>query len=243
MVRRPREGRTPARRGEETRARILAAALIRFRQRGLDRTTMREIAEHAGVAIGAAYYYFPSKEAIVLAYYDETQRASSARAAEAFAGTDDVRARLGAAFHTKLDVVAKDRKLLSALFTSIADPTADISIFGEKTRAVRDDSIRIFADAVAPSPAVQSLDDASRRVLVVALWSLHMGVMLYFIHDRSKGQAKTRALVDRSLDLVCGLLPVAPELAPIFGGQIAHILAQADLLAPATTPRGRRFPL
>ena len=54
---------------EETRARILNAALASFRERGFEAATMREIAEKAGVATGAAYYYFPSKEAIVMDFY------------------------------------------------------------------------------------------------------------------------------------------------------------------------------
>lgn len=230
MPRRPREGRTPAARGEETRAKIFAAALARFRKHGFDGTTMREIADDAGVALGGAYYYFPSKDAIVLAYYDETQRVVAARTAEIFARTTDVRERLGAAFHARLDVLARDRKLLSGLFRSIADPSADLSIFGERTREVREDSIRLFAEAASTSEAVASLDDAARRVLALSLWSLHMGMILYFIHDRSPRQAKTRALVDHSLDLVCNVLPVAPQLAPMFGGQIARILEDADLL-------------
>lgn len=217
-------------RGEATRAKIFAAALARFRKRGFEATTMREIAEEAGVALGAAYYYFPSKEAIVLAYFDETQRSTAQRVVETFAETTDVRTRLGIAFHARLDVLARDRKLLSAIFHSIADPSTDISIFGKKTKRVRDESIRLFSEAIEPSPAFAALDDAAKRVLVLSLWSLHMGVLLYFVHDRSKKQEKTRRLVDQSLDMVCGLLPIAPELAPMFGGQVAAILREAELL-------------
>jgi AcrR family transcriptional regulator len=223
--------------GEETRARILKAALARFRKRGLDATTMREIADDASIALGAAYYYFPSKEAIVLAYYDDTQRASSGHARAAFAETTDVRARLGAAFHTKLDVLARDRRLLSALFHSIAAPGAAVSIFGDRTREVREDSIRIFDEAVATSPEVASLDQASRGVLVLALWSLHMGILLFFVHDGSPRQRKTRALVDQCLDLVCELLPIAPQLAPVIGGRVAGILETAGLLRADLDPR------
>lgn len=225
----PRTARRLAR-GEATRAKILSAALARFRKRGFDATTMRGIAEDAGVAIGAAYYYFPSKDAIVLAYFDETQRLTAERVTETFAETTDVRERLGSAFHARLDVLERDRKLLSAIFHSIADPSTDISIFGKRTKRLRDESIQLFGLAVEPSPAVAALDDAAKRVLVLSLWSLHMGMLLYFVHDRSKGQEKTRRLVDQALDMVCGLLPIAPELAPMFGGQLAAILKDADLL-------------
>jgi AcrR family transcriptional regulator len=217
-------------RGDATRERIFVAALARFRKQGFEATTMREIAGDAGVAVGAAYYYFPSKDAIVLAYFDETQRMTAQRVAATFDETTDVRERLGSAFHARLDVLSRDRKLLSAIFHSIADPAVDISIFGKKTKRVRDESIRLFERAIEPSPAFSALDDAAKRVLVLALWSLHMGVLLYFVHDRSKNQDKTRRLVDQALDMVCGLLPVAPELAPMFGGQVAAILSQAELL-------------
>lgn len=219
--------------GKETRARILASALALFRKKGFDATTMRDIATAGGVALGAAYYYFPSKEAIVLAYYERTHRESSAQAEAVFALTNDVRQRLGAAFHAKIDVLAKDRKLLSGLFRSIADPSAEVSIFGERTRAIRDESIALFDQAIGPAPALALLDEGARRVLVLGLWSLHMGVMLFFVHDASRGQQKTRALVDRSLDLVAGLLPMAPLLAPMFGDAIGGILTDAGLLTPA----------
>ena len=44
------------RRGEETRALILETALALFREHGYGDTTMRTIAQHAGVALGNAYY-------------------------------------------------------------------------------------------------------------------------------------------------------------------------------------------
>ena len=224
---------TARKRGEDTRATILGAALSLFRAKGFDGATMRDIAAKSGVTLGAAYYYFPSKEAIVLAYYERTHRESSAQAEAIFATTEDVRARLGAAFHAKLDVLARDRKLLSGLFRSVADPSAEASIFGERTRAIRDESILLFDRAIAPAPELATLDGGARRVFVLALWSLHMGVLLYFVHDASRRQHKTRALVDRSLDLVTGLLPVAPVLAPMFGDAIGSILADAGLLAAA----------
>ena len=46
----------PKTKSDETRARILEAAVALFRRRGFDAATMREIAAEAGVATGAAYY-------------------------------------------------------------------------------------------------------------------------------------------------------------------------------------------
>ncbi len=221
---------------DATRAKILRAALARFRRHGFEASTMRQIADAAGVAVGAAYYYFPSKESFVLAYYEETQRASTTAARAAFETHTDVRARLGAILHLKLDVLSKDRRLLSGLFRSIGDPQSETSIFGGATRAVREESILLFDEALATSREAAALDPSSRRVLVLALWGLHMGFMLFFIHDDSPKQRKTRKLVDSTLDLVASLVPAAPMLAPMFATQVAAILADAGLLE---SPRPR----
>jgi TetR/AcrR family transcriptional repressor of uid operon len=50
--------------------RILRAAVTCFARQGYYGTRMEEIATEAGIAKGAAYIYFPSKEAIFLALYD-----------------------------------------------------------------------------------------------------------------------------------------------------------------------------
>ena len=65
--------KSSTKKSEETRARILEAALAVFRERGFSNATMREIAAQAQVASGAAYYYFDSKDAIVMAFYERSQ--------------------------------------------------------------------------------------------------------------------------------------------------------------------------
>ena len=60
----------PTPRAEDTRRRIYEAAMELFREKGIEQTTMRDIAAKAEVALGGAYYYFSSKEAIVLACED-----------------------------------------------------------------------------------------------------------------------------------------------------------------------------
>lgn len=54
------------RRSEETRMRLLQAALQLFAQTGYDATGVSDICEHAGVSKGAFYHHFPSKQAIFL---------------------------------------------------------------------------------------------------------------------------------------------------------------------------------
>jgi TetR/AcrR family transcriptional regulator, regulator of cefoperazone and chloramphenicol sensitivity len=63
--RRPADGGYP--RGDETRARIVAAALEAFGVHGFGGASTRMLAERAGVTLPALQYYFDSKEGVYLA--------------------------------------------------------------------------------------------------------------------------------------------------------------------------------
>ena len=51
---------------------------------GYDATTMRAIADEAGVSLGSAYYYFSGKEELVQAFYDQIQVEHAAAAETAY---------------------------------------------------------------------------------------------------------------------------------------------------------------
>ena len=57
--------------GEQTRQRIVDAALALFEQRGYAETTLRHIADKADISIGLAYRYFRRKEELVLVLYEQ----------------------------------------------------------------------------------------------------------------------------------------------------------------------------
>ena len=166
---------------EETRRQILDTALALFRERGFEETTIRDIASRAGLSLGAAYYYFNSKEAIVGAYYDYVQQEHLARSREAFAAAADLRERLRAALHTKIDIMQDDRRLLRALFRYGGDPDHPLSWFGPATREQRQLSIDVFEEALAG----ERLPDDVREAAPTLLWTLHMGILLFFLYDDS----------------------------------------------------------
>src|SRR5512146_1020241 len=67
--------------GQATRAQLLEIGLRLFRQKGFEATTMRDIAAAAGMSLGAFYYYYPSKDSVVLDYYRRVQDEHVARVA------------------------------------------------------------------------------------------------------------------------------------------------------------------
>lgn len=220
--------KTKSAKGEGTRRRILETALGLFRTRGFDATTMRDVAVEAGQALGAAYHYFPSKEAIVLAYYDSVQDEHARRVAETLVAGGALRERLTAVFLSKLDILEWDRPLMGALLRYTGDPRHPLSFLGSGTRELQLRSTALFRDAIAR----ERLPDDIRALLPTLLWAMHMGILLYFLYDDSPRQRRTRALTEAAVALVVRALSVArlPVLRPI-RRSVSQLLDEAGLLA------------
>jgi len=200
---------------EETRARILSEALSLFRERGFDQTTMRDIARGANVAIGAAYYYFESKEALVMSFYGEASESMHEQIEQALGRKTDLKARLRAVIDVKFEYFGPNRKFLGALLRHAADPEHPLSPFSAETREIRERDKRHFSEALEGSNLRLPEDLAPH--LPELLWLFQMGLILFLIYDRSPGQVRTERLVDKSLGIVTGLLKLvkSPFLRPV----------------------------
>jgi len=217
----------PRTKGEATRQHVLQTALKLFRRRGFERTTMRDIAHAAGLSLGAAYHYFPSKEALIGAYYEwmqtEHERLAHEHAVQSAAHANpDLRMRLTALLQTKLDLLRGDGKLLAALFGNLGDPSHPLSLLGKKTAALRKRSLAQFVE-VFDDPSIPA---ELRELLGHALWLVHLAIFLYFIHDRSPQRVKTQRLVDGAIDLIA-------SGAPLLGHPLAEPIRRRllDLMA------------
>jgi AcrR family transcriptional regulator len=213
--------------GEQTRKQIFSSALELFRKCGFDATTMQAIAAHAGVVKSAAYYYFPSKEALIQAYYENVQAQQEHLCGELFATTTDLKTRLVTALHSKFDLTMNDRNLLGVVFRYTGEPHHPLSCLGPGTAEIRRRSTQIFQDAIAEEKLPQDL----RVLLPVALWALQMGLLVMFLYDDSANQQRTRRMADGALNLTLKLLGLAKLaiLKPIRKA-VLELLQQAELL-------------
>jgi len=211
--------------GQATGKKIYAVALRLFRRKGFAQTTMRDIARGARLSLGAAYHYFPSKDAILQAYFGEQVAEHERLFAQGVAGAEDLRERLQIAFDTGLEPRRADRALLGALAKVVLDRTSGASLFGEASGELRRRSIAIFARAVD----VPSVNDDVKPLLATSLWALHLGVLLYFVDDDSPGASRTAKLTSEVLDLV-------PPVALFFG--MPAMEGMRDKLASALKDAG-----
>ncbi len=184
---------------EQTRAGIVDAAMRLFRENGYDATTMRAIADEAGVSLGSAYYYFSGKEELVQAFYDQIQ-VEHATAAEAAYGTPVFADRLRRVMEAFVDVAEPFHDFGGQFFKNAADPASPLSPFSQQSAPARQASTDLFRRAVEGSDL--KVSPALRAELPDLLWLLHMGVVLFWVHDDSEGQRRTRTLVAGLVPLV-----------------------------------------
>ncbi|HYK00759.1 MAG TPA: TetR/AcrR family transcriptional regulator [Thermoanaerobaculia bacterium] len=200
---------------EETRERILDAALRLFRERGFEQTTMRDVAAEAGVATGAAYYYYRSKQDLVMAFYLRTDEESREAFTQAIAASKELKKRLRGIIEAKFEQFAEHRSLLTTLLKTGVDPRDPLSPFGEETKQVRDDSIAWYERALAGSDVSIPKDVAPH--LPRLLWMYHMGLIYHWLVDATPNQRRTAKVVEATLDLVVQLLRVSslPFMGPL----------------------------
>lgn len=175
---------------------------------------MREIATEAGVAVGAAYYYFDSKDALVMAFYIRAQGEMHAEIEAALDRARTLEARLRAIITAKFDYFAPNRKLLGAL-SAHADPEHPLSPFSAETEAIRAEDVASFERAVRDSGV--KLPPSVSPYLGRLLWMYQMGLILFWVYDRSPDQARTQLLFQKTLKMLLLTLKLAgfPLLRPL----------------------------
>jgi AcrR family transcriptional regulator len=200
---------------EETSFRILDAALELFRQEGFDTATMRDIAKKAEVATGAAYYYYPSKDAIVMDFYQRSCAEMQPKIEAALEQASGLETRLRQLIQVKLAHFAPNRGVLRALLRNGADPKHPLSPFSPETEEIRDIDIdwfrRILVDCGTRIP--RDLEPH----LPAVLWFFQMGVIFFWVIDESRDQARTARLLDLAAKSVVRLIKVSalPLMRPL----------------------------
>jgi AcrR family transcriptional regulator len=194
---------------EATCTRIVDVALDHFRRRGFEQTTMRGIAAEAGVSLGSAYYYFESKEDLVMAFYERAIEAMEPRLEEALQSSLSLEGRIAALLNVKLSYFQPNRAFLGALFRHAADPENRLSPFSQATRHIRERDEAYFARVLSDRSGGAPVPDDLAPHLPKLLWLYQMGLILYWLYDRSPGQRRTQVLLEKSLALIVSSLKLA----------------------------------
>jgi AcrR family transcriptional regulator len=213
MPDRPEVKATP--KSEETRLRILTAALKLFQDRGFEVATMRDVAEAAGVATGAAYYYFPSKDAIVMEFYRRSSAEMQPKieaALEDIAGLED---RVRELIRVKWEHFAPHRGVLRALLRNGADPAYPLSPFSSQTAEIRE-ADRVWFRSIMVDCGVRIPKDLAPHLPDV-LWFFQMGAIYFWVIDPSPNQANSDRLLAIATKSITALIRISglPLMRPV----------------------------
>ena len=215
--------------GEQTRTLILNTALDLLAERGYERTTMRAIAEKAGVSLGNAYHYFKSKEHLIQAFYHRTHEEHLMASLPVFEREKSLKARLLEVLRLKIATLEPYHEFAGVLFKTAADPHSPLNPFGHDAAPVRRDSIELFETLV--SGAQTRLPTDLKAELPYLLWLYHMGIILFWIHDSSPKRARTYRVIDRTVDLIDRLITLAsnPLMRPLRKKSLQFVAEIRDL--------------
>jgi AcrR family transcriptional regulator len=207
--------KTTKTKGDQTKALILDTALEMVRERGYEDTTMRAIAQKAGVSLGNAYYYFSSKDHLVQTFYQHLHESHLAVALPALEDETSLKARLLTVMRLKIETLKPYHQFAGVLFKTAANPQSPLNPFADESDPVRQSSIRLFDKVVEGATARIPKD--LRAELPYLLWVYHMGIILFWIHDPSPKHRRTYRMIDQTVDLLDKLIHLAsnPFMRPL----------------------------
>lgn len=191
---------------ERTRALIRGIALASFRERGYDATTIRLIAGEAGVSVGTTNYHFPSKNHLVQELYLDVQEAHRDVATPLLGDSDDLVTRLGIVYRTGLAQLAPYHPHAPEFLAAAVSPRSPINPLSDESAPALAIVEGLFREAVDGSS--HRLPDDIAAALPHALVLGHLLLALFWVYDRSPGQRRTSALLDRGLKLLAVALPL-----------------------------------
>jgi AcrR family transcriptional regulator len=222
---------TKTAKGEQTKALILTTALAMLHERGYQQTTMRAIAQKAGVSLGNAYHYFGSKDQLIQTFYHHLQEDHLQASLPALRKESSLKGRLLTVMRLKIDTLEPYHEFAGVLFQTAADPHSPLNPFADASASVRRDSIKLFEQVVEETKA--RIPNDLRAELPYLLWVYHMGIILFWIHDKSRKRARTYRLIDQTVDLLDKLISVAsnPFMRPVRKRALKLVTELRDLEA------------
>ncbi|MFB7928961.1 TetR/AcrR family transcriptional regulator [Streptomyces sp. NPDC056039] len=195
----PDDGATPTK-SEQTRALILETAMRLFQERGYDKTTMRAIAQEAGVSVGNAYYYFAGKEHLIQGFYDRIAAEHQVAVREILDRETDLETRLSGVLRTWLDIAAPYHEFAVQFFKNAADPDSPLSPFSPESEHARVEAISVHKEVLAGATKTK-VPEELRDILPELMWLSQMGLVLYWIFDRTEGRERSYRLAERGARL------------------------------------------
>ena len=164
---------------EETRERILDAALSIFSNKGYHDTRMDEIVEASDTSKGSIYFYFPNKERLFLALVDQFADLLERRVIEAVEREEQGIARVRAALQACLETFGRYRRPAKIL---LVQATGLGSVFEKKRIEVNDRFASLIKKYLDESITVGDIAPVDTDVVSYAWMGAIYGIVIRWVY-------------------------------------------------------------
>ena len=165
--------------GEETRERILDAALNIFSHKGYHDTRMDEIVEASDTSKGSIYFYFPNKERLFLALVDQFADLLERRVIEAVEQEEEGIARMRAALLACLETFGRYRRPAKILLVQAVGLG---SVFEKKRIEVNDRFAGLIKKYLDESIKVGDIAPVDTDVVSYAWMGAIYGIVIRWVY-------------------------------------------------------------
>jgi AcrR family transcriptional regulator len=186
---------------ERTKERILIAALKLFKEKGLEGTTTKEISKLSGIAEGTLFNYFKTKEDLALYFFKkETEDLITWFRAEARLRKAPLPEKLFAIIHRQLEYIEPYEDFIGAVFWRSLQPTSSLSPLSFQSQELRLKYLRFIREILAEAEEKEELPRVG-DLGAYGVGLLYLGIVAFWLQDRSRGKQKTLAVLDRALNI------------------------------------------
>jgi AcrR family transcriptional regulator len=192
---------------EQTKAQILDVALALFQEKGFRPTTMRDIADRAGIALGTTYNYFPTKEHLALYFFEAALERVLARHRREAPPEASLEETVFLLISLELEEIEPYREFLNVVVTQAMVPTSPLHPYSLETQRLKNRHLEYVAELLRGAMSRGELPALGyESMMLSAFWAFHLGMVMFWLNDESPHKEDTYVLLDRSLRFILGAL-------------------------------------
>jgi AcrR family transcriptional regulator len=201
---------------EATKRKILEVSLALFQKVGFGRTTMRDIARKCGIALGTTYNYFPTKEHLALYFFERALEEVMARYRKEEPAAAALEEKLFLLVSLELEHLAPYEEFLNLIVAHAVVPTSRLHPFSVDSQRLKSRYLDFLGGIVEEAKEKGEIATYGFDAMALqAFWVFKLGILMFWLNDRSRKKEETYILLDKSLRFILNALrgqaPPAPR--------------------------------
>ena len=186
---------------QETRLKLIASAVEIISEKGFRATTMKAIATHAGVGVATIYNYFPNKDKILYAYFEEqyiklSDQLSEIDGFEEYALNEQIQLLI----ETSLDNFLEDREFIQeASYIAVFSPLTSFNDSKQARTIFLDTAKDIWNQHIEKNGQNTPL---TQDWMLLMFWEYYLGIVAYWLKDESQNFNHTTQLIDKTSEII-----------------------------------------